>query len=184
MDRAARNPAAALRTPKARRELPEPLTRAAFAPFGQVIETRNSDHFPINGGMTDRFHALSTVELDPDGKAILSIFRSRRWADPIQIKMLERHPLASQAFMPLSAHDWLVVVAETPEAQALKCFRARGDQGVQYAAGVWHHPLLVDRAQQFLVIDRDGAGRNLEEAFFEQAQCIDPSAFAENAATP
>lgn len=119
---------------------PEPLTREAFAPFGKVLQVEGAAHFPINGGMTDRVHALAEAETDPEGKAILSIFRSRRWPDPIRIEMLERHPLGSQAFMPLSAHDWLVVVAEQPEAEALRCYRARGDQGVQYATGVWHHP--------------------------------------------
>ena len=144
--------------------VPEPLTREAFSPFGQVLQTEGADSFAINNGMTDRFHALSTVETDPGGNAILSVFRSRRWADPILIKMLERHPLGSQAFMPLSDHDWLVVVAEAPVAEALRCFRARGDQGVQYAACVWHHPLLVLQAQQdFLIVDRDGPGENLEE---------------------
>lgn len=143
---------------------PEPLTREAFAPFGKVLQVEGAAHFPINGGMTDRVHALAEAETDPEGKAILSIFRSRRWPDPIRIEMLERHPLGSQAFMPLSAHDWLVVVAEQPEAEALRCYRARGDQGVQYATGVWHHPLLVLEPQQdFLIVDRDGPGDNLEE---------------------
>ena len=144
--------------------VPEPLTREAFAPFGQVVQADGAASFPINAGMTDRFHALANAELDADGQAILSIFRSRRWTDPIGIRMLERHPLGSQAFVPLSGRDWLVVVAERPEADALRCFRARGDQGVQYATGVWHHPLLVlEPEQDFLIVDRDGPGENLEE---------------------
>lgn len=150
--------------PDVRSLVREPLTREAFAAFGQVLQAEGSDHFPINGGMTDRFHALSTAEVGGEGKAILSIFRSRRWADAIRIEMLERHPLGSQAFMPLSPHDWLIVVAETPDAAALRCFQAGGNQGVQYAPGVWHHPLLVlEPAQDFLIVDRDGPGDNLEE---------------------
>ncbi len=80
--------------------------------------------------------------------------------------MLERHPLGTQAFYPLSLYDWLVVVAEgeRPGAGDLRLFRARGDQGVQYARGVWHHPLLILTEQQdFLVVDRRGPGENLEE---------------------
>ena len=142
----------------------ETLTAEAFAPFGTVIETRGAHHFPINQGTTTRFHALAGADPGPDGRSIISIFRGTRRPDPIRLTMLERHPLASQAFFPLSQHDWLVVVAEIPHADALRCFRASGEQGVNYARGVWHHPLLVLAAvQDFLVVDRDGEGENLEE---------------------
>ena len=82
--------------------------------------------------------------------------------------MLERHPKGSQAFVPLGRRDWLAVVAERPEPEACRAFLCRGDQGLQYAANVWHHPLLViGEAQDFLVVDRQGEGPNLEEVFFE-----------------
>ncbi len=152
---------------------PEPLTAAAFAPFGQVLRTEGAEQFSINQGTTTRFHALSTVETGPEGRAILSIFRARRRPDPIAITLLERHPLGSQAFMPLTPEDWLVVVAGQPEASALRCFQARGDQGVQYATNVWHHPLLVLAPQQdFLIVDRSGPGENLEEVALQQTAQI------------
>jgi ureidoglycolate lyase len=148
----------------------EPLTRDAFAPFGQVLQTEGAQHFSINQGTTTRFHALAAADPGADGRAILSIFRGTRRPDPIRIAMLERHPLGSQAFMPLSADDWLVVVAREPHVDALRCFRARGAQGVQYGVGVWHHPLLVLVPEQdFLVVDRDGPGGNLEEVDLDQA---------------
>ena len=143
-----------------------PLTGEAFAPFGTVIETAGAESFPINGGTTTRYHALAEADPGPSGAAILSIFRATRWPEPVEIRMLERHPLATQAFFPLSAEDWLVVVAggERPTADDLRLFHARGDQGVQYGRGVWHHPLLVLAEQQdFLVVDRQGSGENLEE---------------------
>ncbi|MBB4301873.1 ureidoglycolate lyase [Rhodobium orientis] len=144
--------------------VPEPLTFDAFAPFGTVIETAGATSFQINEGFATRYHAVAAADPGEGGTAILSIFRGRRRPDPIRIAMLERHPLASQAFMPLSANDWLVVVAAEPRTDALRCFRASGHQGVQYAKGVWHHPLLVLAAEQdFLVVDRDGPGANLEE---------------------
>lgn len=149
-----------------RRLAPEPLTAAAFAPFGTVIETTGASSFPINGGTTTRFHALAKADTGPEGEATLSIFRASRWPQPVEIRMLERHPLGSQAFYPLSPQDWLIVVAagERPTAQDLRLFRARGNQGVQYARGVWHHPLLVLVEQQdFLVVDRQGPGENLQE---------------------
>ena len=148
-----------------RRLAPEPLTAKAFTPFGTVIETAGAESFPINDGTTTRFHALARADPGSDGAAIVSIFRARRRPQPVAIRMLERHPLGSQAFFPLSLHDWLVVVAAggRPGAGDLRLFRARGDQGVQYARGVWHHPLLILTEQQdFLVVDRRGPGENLE----------------------
>ncbi len=144
----------------------EPLSAAAFAPFGSVIEANPVAAREINGGFATRFHALARVRSDAD--VILSIFRGR--VRPLEIGMVERHPLGTQAFMPLNGWDWLVVVAERPEVGALRAFRCRGDQGVQYGLGVWHHPLLVlGEAQDFLVVDRDGVGANLEEVIFDTA---------------
>jgi ureidoglycolate lyase len=147
-----------------------PLTKAAFAPYGAVIEREGAERRLINEGTTDRLHALARVETGA-GQAIVSIFHARRRSFPLLVAMMERHPLGSQAFVPLEPWDWLVVVSDalgTPEPASLRCFRARGDQGVNYRAGVWHHPLLVLRpTQDFLVVDRDGPGVNLEEVWFE-----------------
>jgi len=164
-----------------RRLAPEPLTADAFAPFGTVIETAGAESFPINDATTTRFHALATADPGPEGAAIVSIFRATRRPRPVAVGMLERHPLGSQAFFPLSPEDWLVVVAEggRPTADELRLFRAGGDQGVQYARGVWHHPLLVlAERQDFLVVDRRGPGDNLEEIE------VDPGAVIECAAEP
>ncbi|MEM1161895.1 MAG: ureidoglycolate lyase [Pseudomonadota bacterium] len=148
---------------------PEPLTREAFAPFGEVIQTDGAHQFDINSGTTTRFHALATAEVGAEARAILSIFRGRR-RPALTIEMLECHPLGSQAFMPLSNDDWLVVVAEEPNVQSLRCFRAAGNQGVSYAPAVWHHPLLVlGESQDFLVVDRLGPGENLQEAVLPEA---------------
>ncbi|SMF81163.1 ureidoglycolate lyase [Tistlia consotensis] len=140
----------------------EPLTAAAFAPFGAVIEARDETSVPINQGYTTRFHALATAETGADGQAILSLFRAR--PRPPQLAMLERHPLGTQAFVPLGGRPWLVVVASAPSGDACRAFLASGDQGVQYAVGTWHHPLLAVEPQDFLVVDRAGPGENLEKA--------------------
>ncbi|MGI9374314.1 MAG: ureidoglycolate lyase [Hyphomicrobiales bacterium] len=151
----------------------EPLTREAFAPYGEVLETDGADHFPINEGTTTRFHNLAAAEIDGEGQTIISIFRGTPRPHPIEISMLERHPLGSQAFMPLSNESWLVVVAHKPEVHALKCFRACGNQGVQYAPNIWHHPLLVLVPEQdFLIVDRDGPGNNLEEVTLAEVAVI------------
>lgn len=148
-----------------------PLTRAAFAPFGDVIEMDGAEHFPINQGTTERFHDLANIDVAAiGGKPIVSIFEGQPRPQPIQLEVMERHPLGSQAFYPLQNQDWLVVVAKGDDPtlpQNLKAFRASGRQGVNYARNTWHHPLLVlNKNNRFLIIDRKGPGENLEEVVF------------------
>jgi ureidoglycolate lyase len=145
----------------------EPLTADAFAPFGTVLEPDPARGFAINQGMAWRYDSLAVPRCDPEGHIALSIFRAFAWPRPVRIDMLERHPLGTQAFMPLAPHPWLIVVAREASPGACRAFHARGDQGVQIAANVWHHPLLVLRpSQDFLVTDRRGPGANLEETTF------------------
>ena len=144
-----------------------PLTRAAFAPFGDVIETAGSEHFPINEGTTERYHDLADVQLaGEDARPLISIFRGQPFVPPVRVELLERHPLGSQAFMPLDRRPYLVVVAPPGAAVRpadLRAFLARGDQGVNYHAGVWHHALLaLDDESDFLVVDRGGSGDNCD----------------------
>ena len=140
----------------------EPLTAEAFAPFGDVIEASDrARHFAINNGSTERYHDLAHIDVaSGGGHAILSIFRARPCRLPMQLLLLERHPLGSQAFMPLSQLPYLVVVAEpaqVPDLASVRCFRAAPGQGVNYARGTWHHPLIaLDAGGDFLVIDRGG----------------------------
>ncbi len=155
---------------------PEPLTAGAFAPFGQVIEADHDKSYLINEGTTRRFHDLAQVDVvQEDGEAILSIFRGTPRSLPIAISMMERHPLGTQAFVPMQPAHWLIVVAEgeNPTAETCRAFLATGQQGVQYAKNVWHHPLLVlEPTQDFLIVDRKGSGDNLEEHWFEGAGAI------------
>ena len=153
----------------------QPLTAAGFADFGTVIETNGAQQIPLNQGTTTRYDALAAVDVDAeDGRPSISIFRGMRWPSPIEIHLLERHPLGSQAFMPLQPHDWLIVVAhgnkagDGPDFSSLACFKASHLQGVNYARGTWHHPLLtLQQSQDFLVIDRQGGGANLDEVWHD-----------------
>lgn len=152
---------------------PEPLTHDGFAPFGDVIAASDAArHFSINGGNTERFHDLATLDPGADGRLIVSIFRGQARAMPFTIEMMERHPLASQAFIPLSGRPYLVAVAPAatkPLAQDIQIFLAAADQGVNYAPGVWHHPLLALHAvSDFVVIDRAGSGQNCDEVVLDQ----------------
>ena len=149
----------------------EPLTREAFAPFGDVIQADDSvRHFTINEGNTERYHDLARIDPGQDGRAIVSIFRGLPRTLPFTVTMMERHPKASQAFVPLSGRPYLVVVADpasTPTVADLRVFLCRGDQGVNYAPGVWHFPVLtIAERQDFFIVDREGAAPKCVERFF------------------
>lgn len=145
----------------------EPLTAGAFAPFGQVIETEGAHHYPINNGRTERYHDLARVELaGVHARPLISIFRGQPYELPLTLSMVERHPLGSQAFYPLSERPFLVIVAPdgpgTPRA-----FLAAPGQGVNIAMNTWHGVLTpLEAESDFLVVDRGGEGNNLEEFRF------------------
>jgi ureidoglycolate lyase len=159
------------------RELrPIPLTADAFAPFGDVIEASDrAERIAINYGYTTRFHDLAGIDVAQEGgKAIVSLFRALP-LDPPLLKIVERHPLGSQAFMPLSGRSYLVAVAPAGEFDPgrLVVFRAGPHQGVNYARGTWHHFLLaLDGKSDFLVIDREGPGDNLDEVELHPSQQV------------
>jgi ureidoglycolate lyase len=145
---------------------PELLTKASFAPFGDVVEFDGAQHFPINQGFGERFHDLARIDdLHEEGETIVSLCTAQPRPAPIAIVLMERHPLGSQLFFPLQPRDWLVVVGgDGPRPEALRVFRASGRQGINYRRGVWHHPLLVlDRDSHFLIVDRKGPGNNFDE---------------------
>ena len=146
------------------------LSREAFAPFGEVIMLEGARHYPINQGTTERFHALATADTQTqNGQTILSIFRGQPRTIPLAITVMERHPLGSQAFVPMTLSvddEYLVVVAPPGEFDATKmqAFICKGFQGVNYARGVWHHPLIaLHKVSDFIVMDRIGEGFNCDE---------------------
>jgi len=143
----------------------EPLHPDTFAPFGDVIEDRVESE-AMNDARFARFDELCTV--DTDGEVSVAIASCREASRlPYEITMLERHPLGSQAFVPLDGQQFIVVVApagEPPSEASLKAFLSNGRQGVNYARGTWHMPLIgLASGQRFLVIDRGAVRGNCEE---------------------
>ena len=113
------------------------------------------------------------MDVAPEGGATnVSLFLSQPREAPIAIKLMERHPLGSQAFVPLQDRPWLVLVAaDAHDFASYRAFTATGRQGVNYARNTWHHPLLVlDAESRFLIIDRKGPGNNLEEVWFKEGE--------------
>lgn len=157
-----------------------PLTREMFKPFGDVIEAGEAaETFTINDGYATRYHDLASIDICGSGsRPLINIFRGRPRPLPLTIHMMERHPLGSQAFVPLHHNPFVIVVAPKGEIagpENLSAFITNGNQGVNYRRNIWHFPLLVlgNNSQDFLVIDRGGEGDNCEEHFFEKdAVCI------------
>lgn len=148
---------------------PTPLTKTAFAPFGEVIEMEGNKHFTINQGFAERFDDLVSIDVsDEGGSAKISLFVAK--PRPLTIHMMERHPLGSQLFYPLQGRPWLVVVCDDPhDGGSFRAFRADGQQGVNYNKNTWHYPLLVlDDGSRFIIVDRKGPGNNLEEVMLRQ----------------
>lgn len=154
-----------------------PLTAKAFSPYGEVIEADPARQHGINDGTCQRFHDLAEVDvLQQDGRPLLNIFRAQARELPLTIEALERHPLSSQAFMPIAGRRFLVVVAppgEAPSAESVRAFLATGGQGVNYRRGTWHHPLIaLDQRSDFVVIDRGGPEENCDVVTLSQPLII------------
>jgi ureidoglycolate lyase len=145
---------------------PEPLTKARFAPFGDVVEIEGTEPLVINQGFARRFDDLAGIDVAAEGgSAKVSLFTATPLPLPITINMMERHPLGSQLFFPLQNRPWLVVVCSDPDQQeSFRVFAATATQGVNYRRNTWHFPLLVfDAESRFIVVDRIGPGQNLVE---------------------
>ena len=149
---------------------PRPLTADRFAPFGDVVATTGGVAAPMNDARFERYDQLASV--DVDGGVTISIVRSRTPTTlPHHFTMVERHPLGSQAFIPLSPFPFIVVVAppaETVEPDDLQAFVTNGRQGINYHRGTWHMPLIaLGEGQEYLVVDRVPGGGNCEERVFD-----------------
>jgi ureidoglycolate lyase len=140
---------------------PEPLTAAAFAPFGDVLDA-TGDFRLINAGLCQRHHDRAQINTG-DAKTGISIFKAQPRTLPYSFDLIERHPEGSQAFIPMSEHPFLVIVAEGPQATP-RAYLTNGAQGINLHRGTWHGVLTPLRGPGlFAVVDRIGATPNLEE---------------------
>jgi ureidoglycolate lyase len=144
----------------------EPLTQAAFAPFGDVLEASGPADKIINRGLCGRWHDRARLDFGPEGRAGISIFKAEPRELPYVLDLVERHPEGSQAFLPMSETEWLVIVA--PDAGGTpgrpRAFVAAPGQGINFHRGTWHGVLTPLHAPGlFAVVDRIGSTANLEE---------------------
>ena len=149
-----------------------PLTAEAFAPFGTVIDRAGADPVPMNAGMARRFRDLASVEVVGEGaRVVIGLVEAQPHPLPLRLSLVERHPLGGQAFLPLNAAPFLVVVCPDEGGRPGRplAFVTAPRQGVCYGRGVWHGVLSpLGAPQDFVVIDRGGPGSNLEEHVFPQ----------------
>lgn len=152
------------------------LTAENFAPFGDVIEARGAATSMINRGRCGRYHNLAQLDFDSSGSAGISLFQSQPIKLPVQLDLVERHPLGSQAFIPMSSGPmsggyYLVVVGQDDgdSPAGLQAFVARPDQGVNYHRNTWHAVLMpIGHDALFTVVDWIGSQQNLEEFQFSE----------------
>jgi ureidoglycolate lyase len=153
----------------------EPLTPAAFAPFGDVLDCAGDPDRIINAGLCGRWHDRARLDFGPGGRAGISLFRSQLRTLPHAVDLVERHPLGSQAFIPMSLDPFLVIVAEDEGGRParLRAFLTAPGQGINLLRGTWHGVLTpLAGPGLFAVIDRMGDGPNLEEVVLTPPQLV------------
>jgi len=155
----------------------EPLTAEAFAPFGDVIQRQGVIAETINYGRTQKFADLARIDTGEEGgKISVHIYRSQPVKLPFLIERMERHPLGSQAFMPLHQQPFPVIVAppgDDPDNLSIRGFISSGEQGINLHKGVWHHyQVSLAGICDYLVIDRAGLQNNCEEWVLKQPRSI------------
>ena len=144
---------------------PKKITRRNFQKFGELISVKKIKPININNGYAKRFDNLCRINTSSKkGKTIMSIFSSKKRKFPMNIKMMEKHPLGSQAFVPMNEATFLVFVApkgKRPNTKKIESFIVPKQTGINYKPGIWHFPLISTKNMNFLVIDRKGIGNNL-----------------------
>ena len=155
---------------------PTKINRKNFNPYGDLISSDDIDYIDINAGYAKRFDNLANIDtLNGGGKTIVSIFSASKRTFPMKIDMMEKHPLGSQAFIPMKETTFLSFVAppgESPEITKIQSFIVPPKTGINYKPGIWHFPLISTEDTNFLVIDRKGDENNLIIHKFEKEKII------------
>jgi len=152
------------------------INKSNFNTYGDLISTNDVNPIDINAGYAKRFDNLADLNTSiNNGRTIVSIFSALKRTFPMKIDMMEKHPLGSQAFIPMKETTFLCFVApqgESPEINKIESFIIPPNIGINYKPGVWHFPLISTEDTNFLVIDRKGNGNNLIIHKFEKENII------------
>ena len=146
------------------------ITKDAFAPFGDLIEADGDPDKWINDHQCGRFHDRAKCQvLGENARLGISIFKSQLRPLPYAFNLVERHPLGSQAFIPMSHDPFMVIAAHDEAGKPAKpqAFLTKAGQSINFHANIWHGVLSPVRGiGLFAVIDRIGDGNNLEEFLY------------------
>ena len=152
------------------------INRSNFSMYGDLISIDDINPMDINAGYAKRFDNLADLNTSKDGgKTIVSIFSALKRTFPMTVDMMEKHPLGSQAFIPMKETTFLCFVApsgESPQIDKIQSFIVPPKTGINYRPGIWHFPLISTEDTNFLVIDRRGKGKNLIIYKFEKEKII------------
>ena len=155
---------------------PKPITKENFSKYGDVITTKDIKPLEINDGYAKRFDGIANLDTSIDGgETTISIFSALKRSFPMKIDMMEKHPLGSQAFIPMKQTTFLVLVApegNKPDLNRIEAFIVPPEIGVNYNPGTWHFPLIATEDMNFLVVDRKGSGDNLVIENIEKEEII------------
>ena len=155
---------------------PKSITKENFSKFGDMITTANIKPIEINEGYAKRFDGIANLNTSKDnGETTISIFSALKRFFPMKIDMMEKHPLGSQAFIPMKQTTFLVLVApegNKPDLNKIEAFIVPPEIGVNYNPGTWHFPLIATEDMNFLVVDRKGSGDNLTIEHLDQEDII------------
>ena len=155
---------------------PKKISKENFAQFGELITTDDIKPISINDGYAKRFDGIANLDTSKDnGEATISIFSAIKRTFPMNIDMMEQHPLGSQAFIPMKETTFLSFVApdgDKPDLDKVEAFIIPPGLGVNYKTGTWHFPLISTEDMNFLVVDRKGSGDNLKIQKLEENQVI------------
>ena len=150
------------------------ITKDNFSQYGDLITTRNKISEGINKNTTQSFFDLANIEiLGEDNNARLNIFNAKKRIFPLNIDMLEMHPLSSPVFLPMSQTYFIVLVAPIdikPNLNKIECFKIFNGDGVNFKSGVWHFPLISTQDAQFITIDKKDAEKNIEIYKFTETE--------------
>ena len=144
---------------------PKPITKENFKKFGDIITTTDIKPIEINNGYAKRYDGIAKLDTKKNnGESTISIFSALKRSFPMKIDMMEKHPLGSQAFIPMKETTFLTFVApegDKPDLNKIESFIIPRGIGINYNRGIWHFPLISTEDMNFLVVDRLGEGENL-----------------------
>ena len=155
---------------------PIPITKENFSKYGDMISTKDIKPLEINSGYPQRFDGIAKLDTkEQNCETTISIFSALKRNFPMKIDMMEKHPLGSQAFIPMKETTFLAFVApqnNKPEIEKIESFIISPGIGINYKPGIWHFPLISTEDTNFLVIDRKGSGENLTIHKFKNQEII------------